>query len=301
MTTGSVMDGETQDELVPFSRIVKELGWSAYRVRLAMGRAGNELREEKEPRPRRAGGRRSSLYPLAYTLRLLRREGERSKDIGAEVAAEERVPLERVIEESGWSRKTVRGLLRAARRAVLAFPDPADNRRKLYPLPYTLKVLRREQARVQARRDRSRDPGAGYWLAVAELKVAAARLREVSEALAAASRTVTAAQASLRKKPPAVSMDIRTLPDSGLALSQPLAVLVSPLRLTYWKAVAPEIPLLRGEGQSPEGAVADLRHRLASAYRELQQRTDANPQLWDLLDQIIRVQIPHAQGSQEQS
>lgn len=66
-------------------------------------------------------------------------------------------------------------------------------RETVYPLAYTLKVLRREQARVQARRDRSRDPGAGYWLAVAELKVAAARLRDVSEALAAASRSITAA------------------------------------------------------------------------------------------------------------
>ena len=300
MTSGSAMDDDTEDELVPFSRIVKELGWSAYKVRLAMGRAGNELKEVQEARLRRAGGRRRTLYPLAHTVCLLKGEGERGEAIASEVEAEERVSLERIVEESGWSRNTVRLYLRAARRALVVFDDPADNRKKLYPLAHTLKVIRREQARVQARRDRSRDPGAGYWLAVAEVKVAAARLREVSEALAAASRSVTAAHASLRKKPPTVVMEIQTLPDSGLALSHPLAVLVSPLRLTYWKAVAPEIPLFRGEGQSPEEAVADLRQRLAATYRELEQQTDENPQLWDLLDQSIRVQIPHARGRQEQ-
>ncbi|HSK76705.1 MAG TPA: hypothetical protein VLQ45_09625 [Thermoanaerobaculia bacterium] len=295
------MEEKTEDELVPFTRIVEELGWSPYRVRLAMGKAGNKLKEVQEPRLFKRRGRRRSLYPLAYTVRLLKGEGERGEANDPAVEAEERVPLERIVEESGWSRNSVRLYLRAARRALVVFPDPADNRKKLYPLAHTLKVLRREQARVLARRDRSRDPGAGYWLAVAELKVAAARLRDVSEALAAASRSVTAAHASLRKKPPMAAMEIRTLPDSGLALSQPLAVLVSPLRLTYWKAVAPEIPFLRGEGESPEEAVADLRHRLAAVYRELQQQTDANPQLWDLLDQIIRVQIPpHARGRHEQ-
>ena len=161
-------------------------------------------------------------------------------------------------------------------------------------MPHTLKVLRREEARVHARRDRSRDEAAGYWLALAQLKVAASHLREASGNLAAASRKVTAAHDALRKKPPTASIQMRTLPDTGLTLSHPLCVFVSPLRLTYWKAVAPEIIEFRGEGTSPERAVEDLRHRLVSAYRQLEQEPGLDTQLWDLLDEIIRYKRPRS-------
>lgn len=211
-----------------------------------------------------------------------------------EETEDELVPFVRIVQESGWSPNTVKKYLRSAGRSVVVFPDPGDRRKSLYPLPYTLKVLRREQARVQARRDRSREEAAGYWLALAELKVAASRLREVSADLAAASRRVTAAHDALRRKPPTVRLEIRTLPDSGLALSHPLPVLVSPLRLTYWKAVAPEIPTLRGEGASPESAVTDLRHKLAAEYRALQQEPAANPELWELLKDLIRLKRPRS-------
>jgi len=274
---------ETEDELVPFARIVEELGWPAYKVRLAMGKAGKELREAKETRRSR-----TNLYPLAYTVRLLR-EGAQAESDASEVETEERVPFEQIVRELGSSPNTVRRYLRSAQRAVVVFSDPRDNRKKLYPLAHTLKVLRREETRVQARRDRSREQGAGYWLAVAELKVAAAHLQEISSSLAAAARRVSAAYGALRKKLPTATLEILTLPDSELAIVQPLGVLVSPLRLTYWKAVAPEIALLRGEGVSPEEAVADLRLKLAASYRHLQQEPDANPQLWELLNEIIQV------------
>jgi len=274
---------ETEDELVPFARIVEELGWPAYKVRLAMGKAGKELREAKETRRSR-----SNLYPLAYTVRLLR-EGAQAESDASEVESEERVPFEQIVRELGSSPNTVRRYLRSARRAVVVFSDPRDNRKKLYPLAHTLKVLRREETRIQARRDRSREQGAGYWLAVAELKVAAAHLQEISSSLATAARRVSAAHGALRKKPPTATLEILTLPDSELALVQPLGVLVSPLRLTYWKAVAPELAALRGEGPSPEDAVADLRLKLAASYRQLQQEPDANPQLWELMNEIIQV------------
>ena len=274
---------ETEDELVPFARVVEELGWPAYKVRLAMGKAGKELRKAKATRHSRA-----KLYPLAYTVRLLR-EGAQAENAASEVESEERVPIERIVRELGSSPNTVRRYLRSARRAVVVFSDPRDNRKKLYPLAHTLKVLRREETRIQARRDRARDQGAGYWLAVAELKVAAAHLQEVSSSLAAEARRVSAAHSALRKNPPMASLEILTLPDPELALVQPLGVLVSPLRLTYWKAVAPEIALLRGEGASPEEAVADLRLKLAASSRQLQQEPDASPELWGLLNELIQV------------
>lgn len=285
---------ETEDELVPFARVVEELGWPAYKVRLAMGKAGKELRETKAPRLSR-----TYLYPLAHTVRLLR-EGARAESDASEVESEERVPFERIVRELGSSPNTVRRYLRSARRVVVVFSDPRDNRKKLYPLAHTLKVLRREEVRVQARRDRSRDQGAGYWLAVAELKVAATHLQEISSSLVATARRVSAAHGALRKTPPSATLEILTLPDSELALVQPLGILVSPLRLTYWKAVAPDIALLRGEGASPEEAVADLRLKLAASYRQLREKPDANPQLWGLLNEIIQVRRRRATGRPEE-
>lgn len=290
---------ETEDELVPFARIVKEMGWPRHKVRLAMGQAGARLKEVKAPPTWNRRGRRGNLYPLAYTLRLLR-EGGRGHAEASEVDVEERVSFARIVEALGWAPTTVTKYLRSAGRSVVVFSDPEDNRKRLYPLPHTLKVLRREEARVQARRDRSRDEGAGYWMALAELKVAGSHLRKVAGDLAAASRRVTAAYEALRKKPP-TAIEIRTLPDTGITLSHPLCLLVSPLRLTYWKAVAPEITALRGEGTSPETAVEDLRHKLAAAYRQLQQEPDTDPELWELLNEIIRFKRPRSAGKPRQT
>src|SRR3954453_7110964 len=295
MRTEETME-ETEDELVPFARIVEELGWPAYKVRLAMGKAGKELRGAKETRRSR-----TNLYPLAYTVRLLREGAQQAESDASEVESEERVPFEQIVRELGSSPNTVRRYLRSARRAVVVFSDPRDNRKKLYPLAHTLKVLRREETRVQARRDRSRDQGAGYWLAVAELKVAAVHLQEISSSLAVAARRVSAAHGALRKMPPTATLEILTLPDSELALVQTLGILVSPLRLTYWKAVAPELALLRGEGASPEEAVAGLRLKLADSYRQLQQKPDANPQLWELLKEIIQVRRRRSNGAPKEA
>ena len=291
---------EIDDELVPFARIVQEMGWPRHKVRLAMGQAGAKLKEVKAPPTWNRRGRRGNLYPLAYTLRLLR-DGGRGDARASEVDSEERVPFDRVVEALGWSPTTVTKYLRSAGRSVIVFSDPEDNRKRLYPVPHTLKVLRREEARVQARRDRSRDEGAGYWMALAELKVAASHLRKVGGDLAAASRRVTAAYEALRRKPPTATIEIRTLPDTGITLSHPLCLLVSPLRLTYWKAVAPEITVLRGEGTSLETAVEDLRRKLAAAFRQLQQEPDTDPKLWELLNEVIRFKRPRSEGKPRQA
>lgn len=163
-----------------------------------------------------------------------------------EIEEDERVPLERVIAELGWARATVMRYLAAARRLVQTFPDPQDKRKKLYPLKTTAKLLRREHGRVQARRMRGRDEAAGYWSALASLKVATGRLQELSREVAAVSGDVKAAFEGLRRRPPLV-VEIRALPDPGLDLVRPLTVLVSPLRLTLWKATVPELLPLRGE------------------------------------------------------
>jgi hypothetical protein len=60
-----------------------------------------------------------------------------------------------------------------------------------------------------------------------------------------------------------VAIEIYALPDPGLALLYPLTVPVAPLRLGYWRATVPEIPL-RGEAKTPEEAVADLRVKLVA-------------------------------------
>src|SRR3954454_9486009 len=182
---------ETGDELVPFARIVEELGWPAYKVRLAMGKAGKELREAKETRRSR-----TNLYPLAYTVRLLR-EGAQAESDASEVETEERVPFEQIVRELGSSPNTVRRYLSSRLRAVVVFSDPRDNRKKLYPLAHTLKVLRREETRGQARRDRPGDRGAVPW-AVAQLKGAATRLKETSPSPTPAPRRVSAAYGALR-------------------------------------------------------------------------------------------------------
>src|SRR3954454_2218311 len=121
---------EPEDELVPLARIAEELGWPAYKVRLALGKAGKGLREAKATRRSR-----TNLYPLNFTVRLLREEAQAVSD-APEVESEERVPFERIARELGLSPSTARRYLRSARRAVIMFSDPRDNRKKLYPLTH---------------------------------------------------------------------------------------------------------------------------------------------------------------------
>ena len=209
-----------------------------------------------------------------------------SKEAIAEIEADERVSFERVVKELDWSKPTARKYLAAGRRLVITFPDPKDSRRKLYPLHYTVKLLQREYGRVKARQSRMKDEGAGYWAALAQLKVAESLLRQLSNEASSLSKAVSTAFKSLRRRPPEV-VEIHTLSDSGLALVQPLLVLVAPLRTVFWRASVPEVPL-RGVGTSPEAAVNDLRMKLAEKYRELQMLPDLNPDLWRLLSDLVR-------------
>ncbi len=204
-----------------------------------------------------------------------------------QIEADERVPLERVVAELGWATNTVKRYLVAAKRLVHTFPDPQDKRKKLYPLKSTVQLLRREHGRVQARRLRMKDEGAGYWTALANLKVAAGRIRQLSGDIEAVSRELGAVFEGLRRRPPLV-VEISTLPDPGLDLVHPLTVLVAPLRLVFWRATVPEIPL-RGEAITPEEAVTDLRQNLADKFRQLRLQPALEPVLWQLLNEIIRM------------
>lgn len=277
-----------EDELVPLARIVKESGWPTSRVRLALGEAGDRLRIYHGEDSRGREDRRKKLYPLAYTLSLLREKSER--EIRPEIEEDERVTFDRVVAELGWTRNTARHYLAEARRLVFTFPDPEDSRKKFYPLRYTVKLLQREHGRVRARRLRRKDEGAGYWAALATLKVAAGRLRQLSTEASALSKEVRAAFEGLRKRPPLV-VEIHTLPDPGLALVHSLMVLVGPLRKAFWRAAVPEISL-QGVGSTPEGAVTDLREKLAEKYRQLQLQPSLEPDLWQHLSELVRPKRP---------
>jgi hypothetical protein len=286
MSEGS-SEPSDQDELVPLARIYEEMkkrGWPAYKVRLVLGELSDEVRVSFGTSLGKVD-RRVKRYPLAYTISLLEAKSEPQKEVTPELESDEMVSLDRIVEELGLARNTVRRYMTSARPRLYEVSNPRDGRRKLYPLQQTLKVVRREHGRVQARNLRAKDPGGGYWIGLAQLKVTAANLLRLSQKIAAAARETRESYDLLRRMP--VSAEIRTLPD-GLALVQPLTVLVSPLRLTYWKAVVPNIPL-RGEGNSYEEAVRDLQTKLAKTFRQLQDEPWLNPDLWTVLSEMIRI------------
>ena len=259
---------------------------TAFHVRLALGEAGELVRVFPGIDPEGRENRKTKRYPLKYTLALLR-SGRDKREMTPEIEADERVSLERLVAELGWATNTVKRYLMAAKRLVQTFPDPKDQRKKLYPLRYTVKLLRREHGRLQARRLRMKDEGAGYWMGLASLKVTARRLRQLSSDAAAISRELAAAFEGLRRTPRMV-VEIYTLPDPGLELNYPLSVIVGPLRLMFWRATVPEIPL-RGEAKTPEEAVADLRDKLATRFHQLQEQPSSQPDLWRILNEVIRV------------
>jgi hypothetical protein len=282
------------DELVPLAQIIKRSGLSRPRVLLALGEARERLRVYPGKGYQGREDRRKKCYPLAYTLALLRESGGGRKDKSPEIEADERVTFERVVKELDWSVPTAKKYLAAARRVVITFSDPEDSRKKLYPLRYTVRVLRREHGRVKARQSRMQDEGAGYWAALAQLKVAESRLRHLSSEAVALSKAVRTAFEGLRRRSPEV-VEIHTLPDSGLALVHPLLVLVSPLRTVFWRAAIPEVPI-RGEATTPEDAVIDLREKLAEKFRQLQAQPSLEPGMWGLLSDLIRVKRPRRQS-----
>jgi hypothetical protein len=190
------------------------------------------------------------------------------------------------VAELGLSPNTAKKYLAGARRLVIMFPNPEDNRKKLYPLRYTVKLLQRECGRVKARQSRMKDEGAGYWSALAQLKVAENRLRQLASEATALSKAVRTAFEGLRRRPAEV-VEIHTLPDSGLALVHPLLVLMAPLRTVFWRASIPEVPL-RGVANTPEDAVRDLREKLAEKFRQLHAQPSLEPDLWQLLSDLIQ-------------
>ena len=210
---------------------------------------------------------------------------------------DELVPLGRIEKELGWTTNTVRRYLASTSRLVDVVLDPQDNRKKLYPLQHTVEVLRREHCRIQARRERSKDEGGGYWTALARLKVAAGQLRHLSGDLAEAASDLAATFAALRRRPPLV-VEITSLLDPGLDLLHPLTVIVAPLRLVFWRATLPDIPL-RGEASLPEEAIADLKSKLAERFRQLREAPSSEPDLWQMLSEYIRVKRPRRKHGTE--
>lgn len=279
-------DRQEEDELVPLARIVAESGLPRYRVILALGESGDRLRVVYGKDYKGREDRRKKFFPLAYTLALLKEKRAGEREERPEIEADERVAFGKVVAELGWSANTAKKYLAAARRAAITFPDPKDSRKKLYPLRYTVKLLQREYGRVQARQSRMKDEGASYWSALAQLKVAESRLRQLASEATVLSKAVRTAFEGLRRRPPEV-VEIQTLSDRGLALVHPLLVLVAPLRTVFWRASIPEVPL-RGVANTPEDAVRDLREKLGEKFRQLQAQPFLEPELWQLLSDLIQ-------------
>jgi hypothetical protein len=273
------------DELVPLSRLARELGISEFKVRNALNDAGDRVIFY----PKQAGetiDRRVKLYPLRYTLQLL--EEPTQSELPADVASDRRVAFQQIVSELGWAPNTVRKYMASLRRSLFTFPgEGRDSRKRLYPLQHTLRLIRREHTRTQARRERGKDEAAGYWTALAQLKVARAGLKRLRLEAERLESEVDAAFRKIRRRPPRSEVDIHTLPDRGLELRFPLCAVVAPLRWVHWKATVPEIPL-RGEGREPEDAIVDLRQKLASTFRQLQEEPGLNPGLLESLSEFIR-------------
>lgn len=158
------------DELVSLSRLAGESGLSALKLRKAF----KELGDRVLIYPKEVNGRlnhKTKLYPLRYTLDLL--GGLNQRDLPAEVVSDRRVSFQEIVAEVGWAPNTIRKYMASAERFLISFPGEGGDRRKtLYPLQHTLKLIRREHSRAQARRERSKDEAAGYWTTLAKLKVA---------------------------------------------------------------------------------------------------------------------------------
>ena len=150
------------DELVPLDRIVEESGIVLYRVRRCLGQAGDRLRVYPGVEPDGRVKHRTKLYPLKYTLKLLQEMSASATVLPPEVEEDQLVSFDRVVEELGWVRNTARHYLAQARRFVHAVPDPKDNRKNLYPLRHTVKVLQRQHDKAQARRRSSGRQGSGH-------------------------------------------------------------------------------------------------------------------------------------------
>ena len=270
------------DELVPLSKIATAIGVSEYKAHTALTELGDQVLVFPH-----ANGR-VKLYPLQYTLQLLQQPPPQDT-LPAGVESDSRVPIQVVAKEIGWTTNTVKRYMASARRSIFIFPGEGDDRRKrLYPLRHTLRVLRREHARTQGRRERGRDEAAGYWTTLAQLKVTRSGLKQLRVEAERLEAQVDEAFRMLRRRPPRSEVEIRTLPDTGLELRFPICAIVAPLRLVYWKATVPEIPL-RGEGREPEDAVVDLREKLCAKFRQLQAEPAIDPLLGELLSEFIRL------------
>lgn len=158
-----------------------------------------------------------------------------------------------------------------------------DGRKRLYG-PEAVSSIRQYVKKVQARRAQTSDQAAAYWQGLARLRLLAGSIGSTASELRELYNL-------LRKNPPTVGTFISTLPEKGLALVQPIPVLISPLRRVYWRASMPEARLF-GDGKTHDEAVLVLREEILRAYHELRDEPDRDPARWLVLDQLIRPKRP---------
>jgi DNA-binding transcriptional MerR regulator len=150
-----------------------------------------------------------------------------------------------------------------------------DTARKGLYAPEAVEILRKQLVRA-GRKTQTTNEAAEYWRALARLRVATRQLGQIAaELLATYDR--------LRKNPPSVMTYIHTLPAPEWVLVRPLAVVISPLRRTYWRATLVEAKL-HGSGATIEDAVGALQVAIVRALRA----GDTPRELRDLLRKLAR-------------
>lgn len=150
-----------------------------------------------------------------------------------------------------------------------------DRSRKGLYAPEAIEILRQQLVR-SARKAQSTNEAAEYWRALAVLRIAARQLEQVS-------RDLLSTYSRLRHNPPSVTAYIHILPSQEWVLAKPIAVVVSPLRRTFWRASLPEAKL-QGVGRTIDDAVLALQAAIVSALRD----SETPRYLRTLLEELVR-------------
>lgn len=143
-----------------------------------------------------------------------------------------------------------------------------------------------EWKKARAGRTKAVDPGARFWLKVARLEEAAARLGRRVIAADQIRLEIGELCRGLREQPMTIATAIHVL-GRGLTTVRPIQVLINPMP-RGWLAAAVDVPALNALGGTPEAAVDGLRNVLVSSYLRLSEGSHRDGELWQALTELIR-------------
>src|SRR6185295_14797362 len=236
------------------SEVAQQLGLGYTTVQNYARELGDQLQTRR--------GEKNRLYFSEADVEILRDYRDRPRASGltlGQIAAQLGIPSDR--------------LRRVADQLKTILPRPDHAKRGFYA-PEAAEILRRQLAR-SARKLEWTNEATGYWRMLAGLRVAAHQLGQIS-------RDLKSTFSRLRQNPPSVTAFVYTLPAQDLVLMHPIAVLVSPLRRTYWRASLPEAKL-QGVGKTVDDAVVALQVAIVSAFRDRQ----TSPELRATLHKLV--------------